>query len=103
MNNTNRHDYMRVADLKAILTELPDDMLVVIPAVDEEDVNHILGFVKILTAGILKCDREECSEVFCMNGATDGFDISDQIRYSRRDISVTELLYGDFTKEDTHD
>lgn len=102
--NANYYDYMRVEDLKSILNGLPDDMLVVIPVIDEEDVNHIYGFRKVRTAGILRCETEECSEVVCLNGAADGQDILDQIHYSaidiERDVKVTKLLYGDFDRDE---
>ena len=100
MNESNYYDYMTIRELKDILNDLPDDMLVVIPVVDEEDVNHILGFRKIRTAGILRCETEEHSEVFCINGASEGMDILDQIHYSGRDVCCTKLLYGDFSKEE---
>lgn len=96
---TNYYDYMTVSELKSVLNDLPDDMLVVIPVVDEEDVNHIFGFRKVRTAGILRCETEECSEVICLNGAANGMDILDQIHYSGRDVSVTKLLYGNFGDE----
>lgn len=99
MNNSNYYDFMTVADLKSIINDLPDEMLVVIPVVDEDDVNYILGFRKVRTAGILKCEIEECSEVLCLNGAADGKDILDQVHYSGCDVGVTKLLYGDFADE----
>lgn len=97
---TNYYDYMRVEDLKSILNKLPDDMLVVIPVVDEEDVNHILGFRKVRTAGILKCETEEESNVLCLNGAWKGQDISDQINHCDNNVDIVEVLYGDFTREE---
>ena len=36
MDNTNYYDYMTVKDLRDIIGELPDDMKIVIPVVDEE-------------------------------------------------------------------
>lgn len=93
---------MRVKDLKAILEGLPDDMLVIIPVVDEEDVNHIFGFRKVRTAGILEDEDEAEGErkVLCINGACDDLDISHQVHISGRDVSVTEVLYGQSVRDE---
>lgn len=87
---------MRVKDLKQILEGLPEDMLVIIPVTNTEDVNYIYGFRKVRTAGICECEREEPSDrkVICLNAAADGCDIADQIYFSDRDVSVTTVLYG---------
>lgn len=85
---------LRVKDLKIILERLPDDMLVVIPVVDEEDVNQLYGFRKVRTAGILECESEKDRKVVCLNGATNGMDIADQVKFSDRDVSVSMILYG---------
>lgn len=100
MNNTNYYDFMRIKDLKEILNELPDEMLVVIPVVDEDDVNHIYGFRKVRTAGILKDEwqSEEEREVLCLNGAADGKDIVDQV--ANRDVEVSKVLYGRFDHDE---
>ena len=37
---------MRVGDLKKIISDLPDDMIVVIPIIGEDDANKIFGFRK---------------------------------------------------------
>ena len=50
---------LRVKDLRIILEGLPDDMLIIIPVVDENDVNHIYGFRKVRTAGILEDEYED--------------------------------------------
>lgn len=92
-------DSMRVKDLKSIINDLPDDMLIVIPVVDEDDVNHIYGFRKVRVAGVLVCEGEDDREVFCLNGATDEKDISDQIHNSGRDVGVKSVLYGPFKEE----
>lgn len=94
MNNSNYYDFMRVSDLKNIICDLPDEMLVVIPVVNEDDVNLIFGFRKVRTAGILGCQTESEKEVLCLNGATDGKDIADQIHFSDEDVDVLEILYG---------
>ena len=36
---------MYVKDLKKILNELPDDMPIIIPVINEDDANHIMVFV----------------------------------------------------------
>lgn len=94
MNDSNYHDFMRIGDLKTVLRDLPDEMLVVIPVVDEDDVNHISGFRKVRTAGILGCQTENEQEVLCLNGAADGQDIADQIHFSGQDVDVLNILYG---------
>lgn len=90
------NDYLTVGDLKMILKELPDEMFVVIPVIDEDDVNHLLGFRKVKTAGVLENENEAENEqkVLCVNGASDGYDIADQVYFSGRDVSVTTVLYG---------
>lgn len=92
--NTNYYDFMTVKDLSDILSELPDDMKIVIPVVDKEDVNYILGFRKVRTAGVLHCETEQDTEVLCLNGATDGRDISDQVMLNNLDVDVVKVLYG---------
>ena len=87
---------MKVKDLKNILNNLPDEMRVIIPVVSEFDVDSILGFRKVRTAGILRCDMEveEEREVLCLNGATKEFDIAEQIRFSGKDVDSLEVLFG---------
>lgn len=94
MNETNYYDFMTIGELKEIIKDLDDEMLMVIPVVDEEDVNHIYGFRKVRTAGILHCEAEEHSEVLCLNGATGEKDIADQVYFSGRDVDVVDVLYG---------
>lgn len=69
-------------------------MKIVIPVVDEGDVNHIFGFRKVRTAGVLRCESEQETEVFCMNGATAGQDLDDQVRSSGKDVDTVKVLYG---------
>lgn len=89
-------DFMTVKDLREILNALPEDMLIVMPVVDQNDVNYIYGFLKIGTAGILVCEAEEEREVFCLNVRYDGKDLSYQVQTSGVNayISVKEILYG---------
>lgn len=96
MDNTNYYDFMTVRDLKGILRILPDDMPIVIPVVDEDDVNCLRGFRKVRTAGVLHCESEEDKDVFSINGATEDNDIVTQVYTSPaiKGINVTQLLYG---------
>ena len=84
---------MTIAELKRLLSDLPDNMPVVIPVIDEDDCNHIFGFRFVRTAGILSCDGEECRTVLCLNAA-DEEDIADQVHFSGKDVSVEKILFG---------
>ena len=86
---------MRVRDLKEIINNLPDDMIVIIPIIGEGDVNKLFGFRKVRTAGVLECSSEEDREALCLNGACDGQDIADQVHFSGKDVGVKEVLYGE--------
>ena len=100
MDNTNYYDFMTVRDLKDILRILPDDMPIVIPVVDEDDVNCLRGFRKVRTAGVLHCESEEDKDVFSLNGATEDNDIVTQVYMSSaiKNIDVAQILYdGDGT------
>lgn len=87
---------LRVKDLKTILKKLPDDMLIIIPVVDENDVNNIDGFRRARTVGIIEDEYEDDRDrkVLCINGAANGADIADQVQFSGRDVSVTTVLYA---------
>ena len=86
---------MRVKDLKNIIDKLPDDMLVVIPVIDEDDANHMYGFRRVRTAGVLVDEySEEDKEVLCLNAAWNDQDIADQVHFSGRDVSVKDILFG---------
>lgn len=85
---------MRVKDLKNILIKLPDDMAVIIPVIDEGDANHIYGFRRARTAGILVSESEKDREVLCLNAAAEGQDIADQVHFSGRDVGVKKVLFG---------
>ena len=86
---------MHVKDLKDIVNKLPDDLLVIIPVIDEDDSNHIFGFRKVRTAGILECVGEEEPEALCLNAAADEQDIADQVHFSGKDVSVKNILFGE--------
>ena len=92
---------LRIKDLKNIINDLPDDMIVVIPVVDEDDVNHIYGFRKVRTAGILVCEWEDEQKALCLNGSAKSCDISVQIHGSGKDceIVVERVLYAMPAKE----
>ena len=87
---------MKIKDLKNIIDKLPDDMLVVIPVIDEDDANHIYGFRKVRTAGILVDEYSDDSEkeVLCLNAAANEQDIADQVHFSGRDVGVKDILFG---------
>ena len=90
----NEHINMRVKDLKHILEQLPDDMAVIIPVIDEEDANHIYGFRHVRTAGVLVSEGERDREVLCLNASADMMDIADQVHLSGRDVGVKSVLFG---------
>lgn len=90
----NGYRNMLVKDLKKILNDLPDDMPIVIPFIDECDVNHIYGFCYVRTAGELISNCERDREVLCLNSAADGQDIADQVHFSGKDVSVNKILFG---------
>ena len=85
---------MRIGYLKSILNKLPDDMLVVIPVIDEDNSNHIYGFRKVRTVGILVCEGETDREALCLNTAAYEKDIADQVYFSGIDVKVKEILFG---------
>ena len=88
---------MRIKDLKNIIADLPDDMLVIIPVVNEDNVNDILGFRRARTAGVLTCSGEKDREAFCINGSEPNrtYDIADQVYSSGKDVGVERVLFGD--------
>lgn len=73
---------MTIGQLKAILKDLPDDMLVVIPnRADKENNYHITcGCNIVKTAGILVSDEEADGRVLCLNTSESGQDIMSQIK-----------------------
>ena len=93
---------MIVKDLKDILNQLPDDMPVIIPVIDEDDANHIYGFRYVRTAGILISQGEQDDKVLCLNAA-DKEDIADQVYFSGKDVGVEKVLYGTSKYEESCD
>lgn len=87
---------MNISQLKNIIADLPDDMPVVIPVIDEDDCNTILAFGHVRTAGIISCRWETGTNktVLCLNAASDQ-DIADQIYFSGRDVYVNKVLFGE--------
>lgn len=94
MNDSNYYDFMRIGDLRTMIRDLPDEMVIVIPVIDKNDVNQISCFRKVRTAGILGCQWASEKKVLCFNGAADGQDIADQIHFSCKDVDVLNVLYG---------
>lgn len=93
---------MRVKDLKDILSQIPDDMPIIIPVIDEDDANHIYGFRYVRTAGILISQGEKDDRVLCLNAA-DKEDIADQVYFSGKDVGVEKVLYGMSKYEESGD
>lgn len=90
---------MRIKDLKQLIEHLPDDMLVIIPVIDEESVDHIYGFRKVRTAGILASETEQDREALCLNAATNDYDIADQVHFYGGDVDAVRVLFGESGKE----
>lgn len=86
---------MTVKELKIILEKLPDDMNVIIPVIDEDDINKIHGFRYIRTAGILNETTEEYPAL-CLNAASATSNIEGQLKYSgyKTQVTCTKLLYS---------
>lgn len=87
---------MRVKDLKNIIEKLQDDLLVIIPVINEDDANEIIGFRKVRTAGILTCEYEDDTEALCLNASADEQNIADQVYFSGKgsEVGVKEILFG---------
>lgn len=87
-------EYMKIKDLKEIVNNLPDDMIIVMPTFEEGDDNYIDRFRIVNTAGILSCPYEEDRLVFCLSSGKDQ-DIANQVQYSHKsDIGVEAVLFG---------
>lgn len=70
---------MKVCHLKAILEDLPDEMVVVIPSHVDENYNILTNCVAVGTAGILSSPYE-ATRVLCLNAIASRADtIADQI------------------------
>lgn len=84
---------MTITDLKEIIKDLPDDMPVIIPVIDEDDCNRIFGFRFVRTAGLLSSEGEKYRTVLCLNAAKEK-DIADQVYFSGKDVGVEKILFG---------
>ena len=83
---------LTVGELKAILNQIDDDeMDVIIPVVDEEDINRISGFRHVRTVGVLS-NKYEPDPALCLSASSDGMDISGQLKHSNHSITVCERI-----------
>lgn len=80
---------MTIAELKRVISDLPDNMPVIIP----DDCVRIFGFRFVRTASILSCDGKKYRTALCLNTATDE-DITDQSYFSGKDANVEKILFG---------
>lgn len=80
---------MTVVELKRLISDLPDNMPVIIP----DDCVRTFGFRFVRTASILSYDDSEHRTALCLNTATDQ-DITDQSYFSGRDANVEKILFG---------
>lgn len=80
---------MTVAELKRLISDLPDNMPVIIP----DDCVRTFGFRFVRTASILSYDDSEHRTALCLNTATDE-DITDQSYFSGRNANVEKILFG---------
>lgn len=92
-------EFLTIKELKKIIENLPDEMIIIHPVIDEIDTNKIYGFRKIRTAGILSSDYGEPQYVFCLNSANN-MDLCDQIYFSGMDVEVESVLFGDRDKKE---
>lgn len=80
---------MTIAELKRIISDLPDNMPIIIP----DDSVRIFGFCFVRIASILSSDVEKYRTALCLNTATDE-DITDQSYFSGRNANVEKILFG---------
>ena len=80
---------MTVAELKRLISDLPDNMPIIIP----DDCVRTFGFRFVRTASILSYDGSEYRTALCLNTATDQ-DITDQSYFSGRDANIEKILFG---------
>lgn len=80
---------MTVAELKRVISDLPDNMPIIIP----DDCVRTFGFRFVRTASILSYDNSEYRTALCLNTATNQ-DITDQSYFSGRDANVEKILFG---------
>ena len=80
---------MTIAELKRIISDLPDNMPIIIP----DDSVRIFGFCFVRVATILSSDVEKYRTALCLNTAIDE-DITDQSYFSGRNANVEKILFG---------
>ena len=80
---------MTIAELKRLISDLPDNMPIIIP----DDCVRTFGFRFVRTASILSYDNSEYRTALCLNTATDE-DITDQSYFSGRNANVEKILFG---------
>lgn len=85
-------DNLNVYTLKKILEDLPDDMMVIVPTVDADDVNKIEGFMHVRTVSALEHPNEE-APALCLAASTGGADMYALINMMRGDTTVKKLYY----------
>lgn len=86
---------MTIAELKSLISDLPDNMPVVIPVIDKDNCNHIFGFRFVRTAGLISGYADESSMILCLNTANNQ-DIAEQVRFSKKSVNVNvrKVLFG---------
>lgn len=80
---------MTVAELKRVISDLPDNMPIIIP----DDCVRTFGFRFVHTANILSYNEKKYLTALCLNTATDQ-DITDQSYFSGKDVNVEKILFG---------
>nr|DAN98642.1 MAG TPA: hypothetical protein [Caudoviricetes sp.] len=80
---------MTIAELKKLISDLPDNMPVIIP----DDCVRTFGFRFVRIASILSYDDREYRTALCLNTATDQ-DVTDQSYFSGRDANIEKILFG---------
>ena len=80
---------MTIAELKRLISDLPDNMPVIIP----DDCVRTFGFRFVRIASILSYDDREYRTALCLNTATDQ-DVTDQSYFSGRDANIEKILFG---------
>lgn len=88
-NNIN----LTVGDLKDFLANVKNDMPVIIPVIDEDDSNHILGYRNVRTIGILQDNYgpPEDRTALCLCTSNGDLDISQMIK--RPDIVCKKVIF----------
>lgn len=80
-----------VRDLKNMLDGLPDDMEVIVPITNEHNPNHVFGFNRIRTAGILKSPAEQ-DMALCLAPSLGGWDMYSLVNNSKNVAATVEKM-----------